>query len=44
VTFISADIAVLRDGGDVTVGTRRPVWPLADAEPRYDGVIAEFPV
>ncbi len=23
---------------------RRPVRPLADAEPRYDGVIAEFPV
>ncbi len=40
----SADIAVLRDGGDVTVGNQAPRLALAGTEPSYDGVSGDFPV
>jgi hypothetical protein len=35
---------VLCDGGDVTVGNQTPRLALADIEPRYDGIIGDFPV
>ena len=38
-----ADIAVLRDGGDVTVGNQTPRLALAGTEPRYNSVRAASP-
>jgi len=38
-----ADIAVLRDGGDVTVGNQTPRLALAGTEPRDNSVIGDVP-